>query len=237
MQERYRFRPEDASAAFNEIAERYYNHNFGQMSKTDFEVLLFRMYQENLHRNHLPADDFSIATDLGITESKVRNMKVKTALQYPDSGVRWQVIFLQSVQYAACDDRKTVRVSIKDPNVKRNLEHMIDELNLYSETQLNPKLLQMRADHFITLCSAISRQLGSEDMSEIELRKQLLDSSAHAVLQEAGIVKRIMAGESIKSMRSDIIAAAGKAGIAVLLKGIPFGADIQKYVDAFIDRL
>ena len=95
----------------------------------------------------------------------------------------------------------------------------------------------MRADHFITLCSAISRQLGSAEGNEKELKKQLMDSSAHAVLQKAGIIKRLMDGEDIKSMRTDIIAAAGKAGIAILLKGIPFGADIQKYVDAFIDKL
>ena len=80
MQEKCRFKPEHASDAFNEIAERYFNHNFGQMSKADFEILLFRLYQENLQRNQLPADDFSIAAALGITESKVRNMKIKTAL-------------------------------------------------------------------------------------------------------------------------------------------------------------
>ena len=82
---------------------------------------MFKLYQENLQRTRQPVDDFSIASALGITEAKVRNLKVKVNLQYPDSGLRWQEIFLESVQYATCEDGKTVKVSIKDPNVKRNL--------------------------------------------------------------------------------------------------------------------
>ena len=232
-----RFSEKQASKAFIEIGDRFYNHNFGQMSKSDFEVLLFKLYQENLQYNHMTTDDFSMATALGIPESKVRNLKVKVELQYPDSGIRWQEKFLQSVQYATCEDGKTVKVSIKDPNVKRNLEHVIDEQQLYSEIQLNPKLLQMRADHFITLCTVISEQLGNNAIDEKALKKQLLESSESKALKEAGIFERIRNGESIRSLRGEIIAAAGKVGIEILLKNIPFGKTMESYVEAFLSKL
>ena len=56
-------------------------------------------------------------------------------------------------------------------------------------------------------------------------------------MKETGLIERIKNGESVMDLRSDIIKAMGKAGLALLLKGIPFANDLQQFVNAFIENL
>ena len=56
--------------AFDLLANRFYEHNFGQISKADFEVLMFKIYLDDLHRSNEDDSDFVLATALGITDLK-----------------------------------------------------------------------------------------------------------------------------------------------------------------------
>lgn len=44
--------------AFQMVSARYFERNFGTMTKTDFETLLFSIYIEHLLENNQPFDDY-----------------------------------------------------------------------------------------------------------------------------------------------------------------------------------
>ena len=104
---------DDEALAFEMIAGQYLNKNFGRMGKSDFEVLIFSIYIEHLLENGLPYDDYTIALQLGISESRVRNLKIKKELQYPYPKYNWKKAFVERIRYAQYDDKKAmVKVSI-----------------------------------------------------------------------------------------------------------------------------
>ncbi len=225
--------------AFDLIAGKFYNHNFGQTTKADFEVLMFKIYVDNCNKTKASTSDFELATALGITEQKVRNLKVKMELQYPDNNKQaWKENFIRSVQYAMYDDKNgLVKIAIHDPNVKRNLENWIDNLHIYSEAQLNAKLLQMRPDHFIKLVQTIAEELGDQQISQKELVKQLEHSSVSKFVEEKGIIERIKNGEPVQDLIPDILKCTKKAGMKAILKAIPLSESLKTFIDTFAENL
>ena len=72
---------QEKAKAFDKIAEAYYNRNFGSISKSDFDVLMFSIYIERLlEQNESDMEsysDYELSKQLGITQSKIKNLKVK----------------------------------------------------------------------------------------------------------------------------------------------------------------
>ena len=86
------FKDEDKIKFFDEIASRFYEANFGQFSKADFELLMFKFYIQKMISDNKNGDntidyslcsDYKISKDLGITQQRVRNLKVKNQLVNP----------------------------------------------------------------------------------------------------------------------------------------------------------
>ena len=75
------FSKSEIDQAFRMISARYFERNFGTMAKTDFETLLFSIYIEHLLDNNQPFDDYAMSKALGITQSKVRTLKLRKELQ------------------------------------------------------------------------------------------------------------------------------------------------------------
>lgn len=80
------FTPEEKVRYFDEIASHFYVRNFGSISKSNMELLMFKFYLEKLidssQRKDGIADynlclDYRISTDLGITLQRVHNLKTK----------------------------------------------------------------------------------------------------------------------------------------------------------------
>ena len=91
------FSKEEKAAAFDQIADQYYLGNFGRMSKTDFETLLFSIYIERCLEKKQPFDDYKLSRDLGITQGKVRSLKVRKELQYPYKEFDWKTAFVDAI--------------------------------------------------------------------------------------------------------------------------------------------
>ena len=81
------------------------------MGKSDFEVLIFSIYIEHLLENDLLYDDYSIALQLEISESRVRNLKIKKELQYTYSKYNWKKAFVERIGFAQYDG-KTALVNV-----------------------------------------------------------------------------------------------------------------------------
>lgn len=155
------FTNDEKSRMFDEIASHFYKQNFGSFSKTDFDLLMFHFYMDKITRESIydgivdyrNSSDYRISKDLGITQQKVRNLKVKNQLVYPDNNRNWKEEFAKLVENARLEDNnKKIIISIPDPNLYIEIENYLDEKGSFIEKQLNSKLMVMRIEYFIDLC-------------------------------------------------------------------------------------
>ena len=237
---------EEKAAAFDRLAEKYYNRNFGSMKKSDTDILMFAFYIEHKSDQDAPIDDYSLAKELGIPESAVRTLKVKKELQYPRENYNWKDAFLKRIPYAKYDDRSAlVKVSIDDPNVKREIEHYLEMRNLYSEYQLNAKLLQMRSDQFVEMCTDLYAEKFAQggvlsDYGVEELEKRLKGSSAGKYLEKenpALSLTKDALKDNWKGIVKTLANKGTKLALGELLRLIPFGTSAQPAIDRLIDTL
>lgn len=194
------FSNDEKIVAFDDIAVRYYYKNFGTMTKTDYETLLFRIYLRHLKRNRLPTDDYSISRALGITKSKVRNLKMRNELQQSSNDLdSWKEEFANYVGTAIYDDRKKlVKVLIPEITVMTELRYLMEVNRWYDEFQLNPKLFQCPLAFFIPLCEKIGGQEIFLDDSAKEKLKKINDTANE---KEQSAIAEILSGALDKGFK------------------------------------
>ena len=226
------FSGQEKEAAFDLISSKFFNHNFGMMSKSDYETLLFHIYIEHLLNNSLPFDDYIISKDLGITQSKVRTLKCKKELQYPHEGFDWQIAFAEDVKKADYDDTtRSISVPIDDVNVLIELRYYLEKNGMFDTRTLNPKLFSCKLDFFIKLCEKLSDDdvvIDEETEKKLKALKRIDDGQ--------GIIKKICSGAVEDGLR-DLAINASKELIVTVLKLLPFGGCAVSVIDALITVL
>lgn len=150
----------DKAKAFDEIAEFFYDMNFGSTSKSDIELLMFHFYMDAMIQankidnsnviSYAACSDYKMSQKLGITQQRVRNLKVKTELVYPQNDFRWE----ESLAYLLCDKKNVqfrengmVTINIPDPNLFYAIQDYIEEYGGYVEIHLNQKILEMHREY------------------------------------------------------------------------------------------
>ena len=151
------FTKEEKADAFDLIAAHYYERNFGSLSKSYFETIMFSIYLEHCRKNDSPTDDYSLSKELGISQTKIRTLKQNEALQLNASRTdHWKQEFAKYARYARYDSAKQlVKMTVPEVIVLDELRHFIVCNNLYDEYQLNPRLFQCRLDVFVELCGLL----------------------------------------------------------------------------------
>lgn len=198
-------------AAFNRIAENYYNHNFGRMNKGDFDLLMFAVlmdrmieeYTEDGALNYSMCSDYQLSNMLGITQARISNLKVRHKLVYGTS-FEWEKSFTKLLDNARLENGKVI-ISIPDPNLFLEIQEFLERNGAYVETQLNHKLLKIRAEYFIDLIAAteneetrgkiikeykaVFKKTGKDDnaFDENHMGKSLISASANLISVLANI--------------------------------------------------
>ncbi|MCI8641208.1 MAG: hypothetical protein HFJ59_05000 [Clostridia bacterium] len=173
------FEIEEKEKLFDEISSRYFNKNFGSMSKNDFETLIFSEYIEHCLRNNLDFDDYTISKELGITQSRVRTLKERKELKYPHKGFDWKIAFENAIPNAKYDENnRRVKIIIQDVNVMNELRHYIEEKGWYDEITLNKKLLQVPLDCFVDICMDLKNITQFSNESKNQIKKLELEENA-----------------------------------------------------------
>ena len=143
---------------FDEIASKFYEANFGQASKSDIELMMFDFYIRKMIKENQEQDgtidynkcsDYKISKDLGITQQRVRNLKVKNQLINPID-FEWEKAFAKLVSNAKIENKKVI-ISIPDPNLFYEIQNFLEEQGAYIDKQLNSKLLVMRTEYFVDI--------------------------------------------------------------------------------------
>lgn len=229
------FDDKERISAFSQIESRYFQRNFGTMAKSDFETLLFHIYIEHLLDNNLPFDDYTMSKSLGISQSRVRTLKVRKQLQYPRVGFDWKKAFAECIKNAVYDDvSKQIKLNIPDVNVLTELRYFMECHGWYDEYQLNPKLFQCRLDFFVKLCVCMDEDavdLDDEAREAIDkLAKKADDAGEKSVLR--GILEDTK-NDALKSLMLN----GSKSLIKTVLRAIPFGGVAATAVEAIISIL
>lgn len=165
--------------AFDQLAQRFYNKNFGTMSKADIEVLMFSLYIEQILKKEggqgfTGYSNYTLAKELGIPQSKVENLKVKKQMQYPYD-FDWKVSFAQVLQNARYENGK-VKIQIPDINLFYEIKNAIEEEGGYVDITLTSKLLQVSPAFLIDLLVIISDNDNEREIIKKELKKLLYEN-------------------------------------------------------------
>lgn len=163
--------------AFDEIAKQYYFCNFGSMSKTDLDTLMFSIYIDRIleqeEDDFNAYSDYTISKELGITQTKISNLKVRKQLKYPYEKFDWRKSFARICQNARFENGK-IKIYIPDKNLYLELQNVIESKGGYVDFALNQKLLVLSPEYFVDLMFEISDEEDRKELQEalvIELKK------------------------------------------------------------------
>lgn len=140
---------------FDKLCAEFYLKNFGHMSKSDFELLMFHFYIQKI--NELAANgeakntDYAISKELGISQQRVRNLKVRHNLVYQEQERwDWKADFSALVKNATLDGNMII-INIRDPNLFIELKNHVEEQGSYVDIQLNNSIFKIKAEQFLEL--------------------------------------------------------------------------------------
>lgn len=215
------FTEKEKAAHFDELAKCFYEANFGTFSKAEFELLMFRFYMEKLMSSSKNNDgtidyhkcsDYKISTDLGITQQRVRNLKVKNHLTRPIE-FQWQKSLVPLLKNARLDNTTgKIEIPIPDPVLLLEIENYLEEAGKYAEPCLKSKLLCIRPEFYVDLQMEV---LDEQDRKTLvkQLRKELAAANKdNADLDERHIGEAIRkSGISLSSFLANVCALASPA--------------------------
>ena len=195
------FNDEEKIELFDAIASQFYNSNFGQLSKSDMELMMFNIYIKKLISENRNSDgtidyrncsDYKISQDLGITQQKVRNLKVKNQLVNPID-YDWKAALAKLTENARYDKNTgKIVINIPDPNLFIEIQNFIEDQGAYVEKQLNSKILQLRIEYYIELIVALEPDSSRKKIIK-ELKKIFKDEGKEdGLLDEKNIGKSLM---------------------------------------------
>lgn len=200
---------------FDEITEHYYKHNFGSFSKSDIDLLMFKFFLEKEIENNINGDnlldynsvsDYEISKKLGITQQRVRTLKIKKQLIYPTK-YNWQKSLSALLKNARFDkESQKVVLSIPDPNLLIEIQNYVEKHGGYIATQFNRKLLQIRIEYFIELAVLVNENEYTTKETIKLLKKHIKDSNKNeTIFDENNIGKSLLdAGVNVTSIIANI---------------------------------
>lgn len=164
MAEYVEFTDKEKAENFDELAKLFYERNFGQRSKSDIELLMFNFYIKKLVADNQNEDgtvdyqkcsDYIISRDLGITQQRVRNLKVKNDLVNPVEFDRRKSFNTLTKNARYDKNTKMITINIPDPVLALELENFIESNGSYIEKTLNRKVIKLRVEYYIDLLISV----------------------------------------------------------------------------------
>ena len=180
--------------AFDKIAEKYYYSNFGTASKSDIDVLMFSIYIEQIlekgPENFSAYSDYTLSKQLGITQSRVSNLKVKKELLYPYEGFKWKEALLTASKNAIIEDHR-IKFFIPDRNVFLEVKNAIEYTGGFIDVTLTNNLLVIRKEYFLDLLVAISED-GDRKRIRKEINEVLIKNGEVGLSEQESIGRRLI---------------------------------------------
>ena len=220
----------EKAEAFDKIAELYYFQNFGMTAKSDIDVLMFSIYLERIlesSESDMSAySDYALSKQLGITQSKIKNLKIKKELKYPYQGFDWRESFKRIYSNAHYENGCIV-LYVSDPNLQIELKHFVEENNGIVEVKLNQSLLVISLESFFDLILFVADEKEQKYVKE-KLKNALLSKKANIESFE----KQPMS-KTIKENAKDL----GKNLVFELLKNLPIVGSVAPLIQKTVELI
>lgn len=224
------FNPESKAAGFDFLIAGYFQAGFGSLTKSDIDLLFFALI--NKYANLEDKSDYALSKLLQISQSRVRNLKIKNGLKFePLSLEDTEDAFLEKAKFARVEeDGKRISIPIYDPNLYIELEYLIEKDNGYVEAHLNPKIFTIRIDQFIGLL--VNIQAEKEGKTTNAIKKEYLSLVKSKLGQEEKYAKTIdpEAIVDFKDLQKLIFEKGVSFGLDLLASSIPGGTFATKLV-------
>lgn len=135
-----------------ELVKFYFEPSFGARSKSDIDLMMFKIYYAGL--NGKGALDIEISRDLKITQAKVRSLKNRLRLVYPqesgeDLGHYLEELFATTKYIHYNEKSDKIEITVLDSILYENLKDCLEEDGACLDITLNPKLFSITAEQFI----------------------------------------------------------------------------------------
>jgi hypothetical protein len=128
-----------------EFVTRYLSHGFATMTKTEIDTLVFHLISES--EEIKGKTNYHIANKLQVTESKVKSLRLNSALKYKQANhksVLANIVIRITDEMQKPDFEKgVVTITIENPVEQRELEHAIKSVGRNIEYGLNKELLKI----------------------------------------------------------------------------------------------
>lgn len=214
------------------IKELCLDRNFGTLSKSEFDLLVFHYYllEKQANASGKYVSDYEIGCDLGLTIQRVRSLRERDALkQVPNDA--WKNDFRKCLPDARCDANREVKIPVPDVNVMKEVRNYFETHGLYDEYHQNPKVFQCKLDTLIAVCINLkSEEEGNLCKDILAILRGSEDGKVSCAVEEQEHPRlsklKKEAVESVKTLMTDIhdITKAGLGAVcgewfSLLLKG------------------
>lgn len=213
------------------IIENYFMQNFGSMSKSDLETLLFSQYFDHYIRNKAIPTDYQLSKELGITQARIRALKERKELKYPYMKNQWKNYFADAIKNAKyIESDHHIKMVIQDVNVLNEVRNHLESKGWFDEYSLNKKLLNIPLKCFVDIIvedEEFSVLLTKESKKKLEKIQKSLgynDNSVDSFLKD-------FTKDGLKSF----LMSASREIIPEVLKLLPFGGIAGNAVEFLIN--
>ena len=236
----------EKAKAFDSLLSKYFNANFGTLTKSEFELMLFSFYYDQCQRAECRdradyTSDYALSKKLGITQTRVRSLKLRKSLKEPEADDAWTELFARSIENAKYDDKSgLIKMIVPDITVLVELRHIVEMLGWYDEYQLNPKLFQCPPGCLIELCNKLCKSdellLDKEAIERLQKEKERIeketgnDQASKQMKSLAEFMGRLASGATLAGKVSEVLAPESlKIVISLLGKVGPIAAALQAF--------
>lgn len=222
------------SGFLEDIQRECLTYNFGTLSKSEFDLLVFHYYllDKQAQVGSAYVTDYEIGRKLGLTIQRVRSLREREALKWPPKAEgKWKNDFLQCLPNAHCDANRDVKIPVPDVNVMKEVRNYFEAHGLYDEYHQNPKLFMCKLDVLIAVCIDLkSKDAGNLCKDILAILRESEDGKVSSAVEELvhPVLSKVKkkAVESVRTVVTDIhdIAKAGLGTVcggwfSLLLKG------------------
>ena len=150
----------DKAAAFDELAAMFYDRNFSAASKAEIELLMFSFYMDAMVKMYSDENgivdynmisDYDMARQLGVPQTRIRNLKVKKQVKYPVE-FPWEKALLSikdNIRYE--EQTNKVIIPVSDPNLNIEIRNYIAKQGGYVDVESGSDYLKIRIDYYLML--------------------------------------------------------------------------------------
>ena len=173
------------------IAEaELFTKQFGSFTKADYEALMFTIYLDSLPDE--PVYDYIISRQLGITESKVRSLRIKSQLLYPKR-IDWQSALSSAIKAGSYNEKdNTLTITVEDPSCHARIRYEIESSYGSANLNLNSKQLTVPIESLLSV--ALAQEADKEKILAELNNAWLRNNKAKERITRESLAKRIFKG-------------------------------------------